>query len=38
VRYLSATATREVPENTEAGVAIGAPVTASDPDTADTPA
>ena len=34
----SATATREVPENTEAGVAIGAPVTANDPDTGDTPA
>ena len=34
----SATATREVPENTEAGVAIGAPVTATDPDTGDTPA
>ena len=34
----SATATREVPENTEAGVAIGAPVTAADPDTGDTPA
>ena len=29
----SATAAREVPENTEAGVAIGAPVTANDPDT-----
>ena len=34
----SATAAREVPENTEAGVAIGAPVTAADPDTGDTPA
>ena len=34
----SATATRDVPENTEAGVAIGAPVTANDPDTGDTPA
>ena len=34
----SATATREVPENTEAGVAIGLPVTATDPDTGDTPA
>jgi hypothetical protein len=36
VRYLSATATREVPENTEAGENIGAPVTAADPDTGDT--
>ena len=34
----SATATREVPENTEAGENIGAPVTATDPDTGDTPA
>ena len=34
----SATATREVPENTEAGENIGAPVTAADPDTGDTPA
>ena len=34
----SATATREVPENTEAGGNIGAPVTATDPDTGDTPA
>ena len=34
----SATATREVPENTEAGENIGAPVTANDPDTGDTPA
>ena len=34
----SATAAREVPENTEAGVAIGDPVTAADPDTGDTPA
>ena len=34
----SATATREVPENTEAGENIGAPVTAADPDTSDTPA
>ena len=34
----SATATREVPENTEAGGNIGAPVTAADPDTGDTPA
>ena len=34
----SATATREVPENTEAGGNIGAPVTANDPDTGDTPA
>ena len=33
----SATATREVPENTEAGENIGAPVTANDPDTGDTP-
>ena len=32
----SATATREVPENTEAGGNIGAPVTANDPDTGDT--
>ena len=32
----SATATREVPENTEAGGNIGAPVTATDPDTGDT--
>ena len=32
----SATATREVPENTEAGENIGAPVTANDPDTGDT--
>ena len=32
MRYLSATATREVPENTEAGENIGAPVTAIDPD------
>ena len=31
----SATATREVPENTTTGVAIGAPVTANDPDTGD---
>ena len=36
MRYLSATATREVPENTEAGGNIGAPVTATDPDTGDT--
>ena len=36
--FNSATAAREVPENTEAGVAIGAPVTATDPDTGDTPA
>ena len=34
----SATATREVSENTEAGENIGAPVTAADPDTGDTPA
>ena len=34
----SATATREVPENTEAGENIGDPVTAADPDTGDTPA
>ena len=34
----SATAAREVPENTEAGENIGAPVTATDPDTGDTPA
>ena len=34
----SATVTREVPENTEAGENIGAPVTANDPDTGDTPA
>ena len=34
----SATAAREVPENTEAGENIGAPVTAADPDTGDTPA
>ena len=34
----SATAAREVPENTEAGGNIGAPVTANDPDTGDTPA
>ena len=34
----SATATREVPENTEAGENIGDPVTANDPDTGDTPA
>ena len=34
----SATATREVPENTEAGENIGDPVTATDPDTGDTPA
>ena len=34
----SATATREVPENTEAGADVGAPVTAADPDTGDTPA
>ena len=34
----SATATREVPENTEAGENIGAPVTANDPDTGNTPA
>ena len=32
----SATATREVPENTEAGENIGAPVTANDPDTGNT--
>ena len=32
MRYLSATATRELPENTEAGENIGAPVTANDPD------
>ncbi len=32
----SATASREVPENTEAGENIGAPVTANDPDTGDT--
>ena len=32
----SATASREVPENTEAGENIGAPVTATDPDTGDT--
>ena len=32
----SATAAREVPENTEAGGNIGAPVTAADPDTGDT--
>ena len=38
MRYLSATATREVPENTEAGENIGAPVTATDPDTGNTPA
>ena len=36
--FNSATATREVPENTEAGENIGAPVTANDPDTGDTPA
>ena len=36
MRYLSATATREVPENTEAGVTIGDPVTATDPDTGNT--
>ena len=35
--FNSATAAREVPENTEAGVAIGAPVTATDTDTGDTP-
>ena len=38
MRYLSATATREVPENTEAGENIGAPVTATDLDTGNTPA
>ena len=32
------TASRTIAENTTTGVAIGAPVTASDPDTADTPA
>ena len=32
------TASRTIAENTEAGVAIGAPVTATDPDTGDTPA
>ena len=32
MRDLSATAAREVPENTEAGENIGAPVTANDPD------
>ena len=32
----SATAAREVPENTEAGENIGAPVTATDPDTGNT--
>ena len=32
----SATATREVPENAEAGENIGDPVTANDPDTGDT--
>ena len=37
MRCLSATAAREVPENTEAGENIGAPVTATDPDN-DTPA
>ena len=37
-KFDSATATREVPENTEAGENIGAPVTANDPDTGDTPA
>ena len=31
-KFDSATATREVPENTEAGGNIGAPVTANDPD------
>ena len=36
MRYLSATATREAPENTEAGGNIGAPVTANDPDTGNT--
>ena len=35
-KFDSATATREVPENTEAGENIGAPVTANDPDTGDT--
>ena len=38
LEFDSATATREVPENTEAGENIGAPVTAADPDTGDTPA
>ena len=33
----SATATREVPENTEADENIGSPVAATDPDTGDTP-
>ena len=32
------TASRTIAENTTTGVAIGAPVTATDPDTADTPA
>ena len=35
-KFDPATATREVPENTEAGRNIGAPVTANDPDTGDT--
>ena len=35
-KFDSATATREVPENTEAGGNIGAPVTANDPDTGNT--
>ena len=32
------TASRTIAENTTTGVAIGAPVTATDPDTGDTPA